>query len=326
MVSLVLNGRQQGISRETYERVWAHAVKRGYHPKGMHLASSPIAQSKQVAVILRAPLRLNTPSLYFGYVQHGLHAELDLHGISTVFLGSEDELNPTKLRRAFAAGHSFCAIILMGEVSRPFFDELRKFGVRIVAASARYSGHCHSVLGNEAQALESIVDHLFELGHRRIGWLGGNVGLGRHEIRVAALETSLRRLGLALHPRYTITLAQGDRAEGIEAAHALLAHRARKDFPTALVCYNGLMADGAIKTFSRTGWKIPSEISIASADASPVVLESRPRITAAGSCPEKLGEAAARLVLEGDGRAESFTDLTLPSRLFIGESTGRTVE
>ena len=29
LVSLVLNGRRQGISPETYERIWAHAVKRG---------------------------------------------------------------------------------------------------------------------------------------------------------------------------------------------------------------------------------------------------------------------------------------------------------
>src|SRR6187402_2660226 len=44
LVSLVLNGRKQGINAETYDRIWAHAVKRGYHPKGMRLASSPAAQ------------------------------------------------------------------------------------------------------------------------------------------------------------------------------------------------------------------------------------------------------------------------------------------
>ena len=58
LVSLVLNGRKAGINAETYERVWSHATKRGYHPKGMHLPASPAAQPRQVAVILRAPLRL----------------------------------------------------------------------------------------------------------------------------------------------------------------------------------------------------------------------------------------------------------------------------
>jgi LacI family transcriptional regulator len=322
LVSLVLNGRRRGISLETYERVWEHAVKRGYHPKGMHLASSPTAQAKQVAIILRAPFRLNTPSLYFGHVQHGLHAELEAQGFTTAFVGTEGDLSPAKLRRIFGAGHAFAGIVLLGEVARPFFDELRKFGLPIVAASARYPGVCDSVVGDEAKSLDSLIDHLVELGHRRIGWLGGNVGLGRHESRLTALETSLKRVGLTLHPRYTVKLTHGDRAEGSEAAHAVLAFRARKDFPTAWVCYNAAMAQGAIKAFTRAGWQIPRDLSVVGADASPIALKGNPRITAAGSCPEELGQAAARLILESNDRAESVRDLILPSRFFAGESSG----
>ena len=57
MVSLVLNGRRQGISPETYDRIWAHAVKRGYHPKGMRLASSPAAQGRQAAELIAGMLK-----------------------------------------------------------------------------------------------------------------------------------------------------------------------------------------------------------------------------------------------------------------------------
>ena len=58
-------------------------------------------------------------------------------------------------------------------------------------------------------------------------------------------------------------------------------------------------------------------------DVSPLATASTPRITAAGSSPEKLGEAAARLVLEsGTGHNDAFTDLMLPSHLFVGDTTG----
>src|SRR5688500_13635335 len=133
LVSLVLNGRKQGINAETYDRIWAHAVKRGYRPKGMHLASSPAAQGRQVGIILRAPLRLNTPSMYFGHVQHGLHTSIEAREFTTVFLGAEDQLDPEKLRRIFAPGHSFQGIVLVGEVTRAFLDEVRRLGLRIVA-------------------------------------------------------------------------------------------------------------------------------------------------------------------------------------------------
>lgn len=323
LVSLVLNGRKQGINAETYDRIWAHAVKRGYHPKGMHLASSPAAKGRQVGIILRAPLRLNTPTMYFGHVQHGLHTGIEAREFRTVFLGAEDQLDPEKLRRIFAPGHTFQGIVIVGEVTRGFLDQVRRFGLRIVAVSARYPGLCHSVLGNEPQALESLVEHLQGLGHRRFGWLGGNAGLGRHEARLQAFEDALARGGLALDRRYVVKLKEGDRIDGADAVRTLLALGRRKDFPTAFVTYNTLMAAGAVREFERAGWLVPADVSVASADVSPVATDSSPRITAAGSNPERLGEAAAKLVLESSpAHGESFTDLMLPAQLFVGDTTG----
>ena len=323
LVSLVLNGRRQGISPDSYERIWAHAVKRGYHPKGMHLGSSPAAQPRQVGIILRAPLRLNTPTLYFGHVQHGLHAALEAREYTAVFLGAEDQLDGDKLRRFFPPGHAFQGIVLIGEVARPFLDQLRRFNLPVVAISARYPGLCHSVLGNEPRALEALVHHLHTLGHRRFGWLGGNVGLGRHEARLHALQSALARVALPLDPRYTVRLPEGDRAEGAEAVLAVLPHARRQDFPSAWVCYNTLMAAGATRAFERAGLPVPRDVSVASADLSPVATESQPSITAAGSNPEKLGQAAARLVLHHTpDDTGSFTDLMLPAHLFVGDTTG----
>jgi LacI family transcriptional regulator len=289
----------------------------------MHLASSPAAQARQVGIILRAPLRLNQPTMYFGHVQHGLHTGIEAREFTTVFLGAEDQLDPEKLRRIFAPGHSFQGIVLVGEVTRAFLDQLRRFGLRIVAVSARYPGLCHSVLGNEPQALESLVEHLYALGHRRFGWLGGNVGLGRHEARLHAFEAALARMDLKLDRRYIIKLKEGDRIDGADAVQSLLPLARRKDFPTAFVTYNTLMAAGAVREFERAGWPVPGRVSVASADVSPLATDSTPRITAAGSNPEKLGEAAARLVLESNGtHADGFTDLMLPAQLFVGDTTG----
>ena len=321
LVSLTLNGRKAGINAETYDRIWAHAVKRGYRPKGMHFAASP-AQARQIAIILRAPLRLNTPSIYFGHVQHGLHTALEVRDVRAVFIGAEDQIDAAKLRRTFADAEEFRGIVLIGEVARPFLDRLRKFPLPIVAVSARYPGLCHSVLGNEPQALESLVQHLVALGHKRIGWLGGNLGLGRHEARFQALQAALTRAGLRLDPRYTVKRQEADRAEGVEAVHEVLAHAHRADFPTTFVCYNTSMADGALKTLARQGWRVPRDLSIASADVSPIATEGTPRITAAGTNPEKLGEAAARLIVEGIAADDGFTDLMLPAQLFVGDTTG----
>jgi len=324
LVSLVLNGRRQGISPETYDRIWEHAVKRGYHPKGMRLASSPAAQQpRQVGFILRAPMRLHTLSHYFAHVQHGLHTVLEGQGLTTTFLGSEDLLDRDKLIRVFPAGHSLRGVVLLGEVARPFLDEVRRFERRIVAVSAKYSGLCHSVLGNEPHALHSLVQHLYSLGHRRIGWLGGNAGLGRHEMRLEAFRVALQSSGLSADPRYVVVLQEADRAEGGEAMHSLLVHSQRRDFPTAFVAYNCLMAAGAIKALHREGWQVPADLSVVGADAPRAQAGDALSVTGAGTDPAKLGEAAARLMLGSTGADdESFADLMLPSQLVVGDSSG----
>jgi len=323
LVSLALNGRSVGINPDTYKRIWDHAISLGYLPKGMRVESTPdSSRARQIGYILRAPLRLYIPSTYFGHVQHGLHQELESHGHRLIFLGAEDELTPEKLRQFFHPSNHLAGVVVLGEVAQPFMAELCKLTRRVVAVSARYHGLCHSVLGNEPEALTEIVRHLFNLGHQRIGWLGGNASIGRHDARLAALKAALQPLRLTLDPRYTTVLNQADRAEGAEAIHSLLPFARRKDFPTAFVAYNTGMAAGAAMALQREGWKVPGDISLASADVSRLSVEGILRITGAGTSPDKLGEAAARLVMGVGVPAEGYTDLVLPAPLVVGHSTG----
>lgn len=323
LVSLALNGRSAGINPETYKRIWDHAVSVGYLPKGMLVDSTPdSARIKQIGFILRAPLRLYIPSTYFGHVQHGLHHALEARGYRAVFLGAEDELTPEKLEKIFHPSHHVGGVVVLGEVAQPFMAELARLTRRVVAVSARYHGLCHSVLGNEPQALVEVVRHLHALGHRRIGWLGGNAALGRHDARLQALKNALTAHDLTLDPRYTTIVAEADRAEGSEAIHAMLPFAKRRDFPTAFVTYNTQMAYGASLALQREGWKIPADLSLASADVSRLSIEGALRITGAGTSPDKLGEAAARLVLGESVSDEGYADLVLPAPLVIGNSTG----
>ena len=141
LVSLALNGRSAGINPDTYKRIWDHAVRAGYLPKGMRVDSSPASSRiKQIGFILRAPLRLYIPSTYFGHVQHGLHHALEARGYRSVFLGAEDELSPAKLGQILHPSHHIGGIAVLGEVALPFLTELARLNRRVVAISAQYRG------------------------------------------------------------------------------------------------------------------------------------------------------------------------------------------
>lgn len=324
LVSLALNGRKDGINAETYRQIWDHALKLGYQPKGMKPAQTPAgARQRQVGLILRAGLNIHNQGSYFSLVLHGLHTVLAAQGFATVFLGSEDTLDRRRLESFFPEDHALKGVVMLGEVAPAFLKELRRFERRLVAVSARHPGRCHSVIGNESQALDLLVAHLHGLGHRRIGWLGGNRHLSRHQMRFDAYRAALAQHGLAFDERYCVRLEQGDRAEGGEAILSLLPHAARRDFPTAFLCYNTLMAHGATKALLRAGWAVPGRCSIAGTDNSRLATAESPPVTVAGSDAEKLGAAAARLLLDTTGGDdESFNDLILPAQLLPGETTG----
>jgi len=324
LVSLALNGRKDGINPETYQRIWDHAISLGYQPKGMRFEQSPEeTRLRQVGFILRAGLNIHTQGSYFSHVLHGLHTALAQRHYAALFLGSEDTLSREQFAHFFHPGHALRGVVLFGEVAGPFLSQVLTFERRVVAISARHPGRCHSVVGNEPQALESLVRHLHGLGHTRIGWLGGNIGLGRHEARLAAFRAALRLVGLEDNPRYHSLVTEADNLDGVEAMERMLTLARRRDFPTAVVAYNTHMAVGAVLALQRAGWAVPGRLSVAGADNYALARAQSPRITVAGSDPEKLGAAAARLVLESTGEGdESLHELILPSQLVLGQSTG----
>ena len=73
-----------------------------------------------------------------------------------------------------------------------------------------YHGLCHSVLGNEPEALSEIVRHLFNLGHQRFGWLGGIASLGRHDVAGSTFAPEgMKLLSIRLQRRLIEPLISG---------------------------------------------------------------------------------------------------------------------
>src|SRR5947209_4155515 len=111
LVSLVLNGKRENISEESYQRIWKYAIKRGYRPKGMQVNGNG-SRSNTVGFILRAGLRLYTQSNFFSHVQHGLHMALQERGYHTAFLGAEDHLPHQSLQQKVQRENLFGVVIL----------------------------------------------------------------------------------------------------------------------------------------------------------------------------------------------------------------------
>jgi LacI family transcriptional regulator len=320
LVSLVLNGKRENISDESYQRIWQYAVKRGYRPKGMQANGNALA-ANSVGFILRAGLRLFTQSNFFSHIQHGLHTALQDRGYNSVFLGAEDTLSRHSLKEELQRSNLF-GLVIMGEVNEAFVRTCRAVQQNVVAVSAAYPGLCHSVMPNERQALDLLVEHLTKLGHTDIAWLGGNTALRHNATRRAALVQALWQRRLALADEFAVDVLNGDRLDGRRAAQMLLERNSRRRLPTAWVCLNGLMARGAINYLTQQGWRVPDQISVVAIDATRICVEEQPQITGANADPEKMGAKAAELLfLAASQKDEALVDVILPAQLTVRETT-----
>ena len=102
------------------------------------------------------------------------------------------------------------------------------------------------------------VVHLRELGHERIGFIGGLIGIHTSEVRLDAFRQALEFSGLKYDPKFTRT---GDyRVAGGDAAMRSLLKEARQ--PTAVVTVNDLSAFGVLRALHACGIQIPKQMSV----------------------------------------------------------------
>lgn len=325
LVSMVLNGRKDGIAPGTFQRIWDHAIACGYTPKGMKVDTLGAGEQRATAVgyFLRAPFKLATKTNFFSHVSQGLHEYINESNLNLIFLGAEGDADDRMYRRVKETLPSLRGIVILGEIGPSFLEFIRELSIPTVIVSARATGIFHSVNSNERQAAELLVRHLHGLGHRRFAFLGGLAPKGRYYERRDAVVESFRRHGINPDECCFIENEDGaDRAEGFRSGDRLL-QQCGADLPTAWIVANGTMARGICNRLFQAGIKIGSDVSIGTIDMTRVCWEELPTLTSASAFPEDLGREAGRLLIENDpGEEQPLQDVVLPVKLVERESTG----
>jgi len=134
----------------------------------------------------------------------------------------------------------------------------------------------HAIGFNNAKASETLVDHLVELGHRRIGALAGITRYNdRARKRLQGFRQAMRRHGLKIADHHIREIAY-DIGEARRSFGLFLEDEYP---PTALVCGNDLIAMGALIEAVARGVEIPRQMSIAGIDNHPLSRHSNPPLT-----------------------------------------------
>ncbi|MGE5575579.1 MAG: LacI family DNA-binding transcriptional regulator [Syntrophothermus sp.] len=175
--------------------------------------------------------------------------------------------------------------------------------------------------GDNAGGVEMVVQHLIELGHRRIGCIKGAPGHVATENRWNGFLKAMEKSGLPIDPR-SIAVADYTEEGGRQATLELLE---RYPEMTALFAFNDLMAIGALNVLAASGKKVPEDVAVAGFDGIHFGRLMSPSLTTAEQPIYEMGRLAAELLIKQiKGEPLEQKHFTLPCRLAVrGSSVAR---
>jgi len=281
---------------------------------------SSLAKSRSPAVAL---IVSDIANPFFAEIIPAIEERLGLDGF-VVFVGnsSEDRQREerllAKIREFPPDGILICPAL--GEVESSFGTPALAGRLPMVAFARRAPGLDYAGIDN-AQGAQLAVEHFYQVGYHRIAFVGGNPNSSAVQERVEGYQKALTRSGLQFDPLLVIPSAP-TRGGGYDSVRKLLQI---EDRPNAALCFNDLVALGAIEALKLAGVKVGSDFGVIGFND--VSTETQPALTTIDTAPRQLGEVAAELLLRRIKKPDSLRQTTiLHPRLIVRESCGTFIQ
>ncbi|MEL7022704.1 MAG: LacI family DNA-binding transcriptional regulator [Pseudomonadota bacterium] len=168
---------------------------------------------------------------------------------------------------------------------------------------------------NDAEATAEIVDHLAQLGHRKIGFVTGDETHAAVSNRYEGFQKGLVRNGLRLSAKRVVS-GNNSFESGERAAAKLLT---LADRPTAVVCANDDMAAGVVRQAKKLGFNLPDDLSVTGFDDVVLARQILPTLTTVRQPLSRMAERAVEMLLKGKTGSQHEV---VPAEMQLRDSTG----
>ena len=179
-----------------------------------------------------------------------------------------------------------------------------------------------NVVLNHRRGARLALRHLLELGHTNIAFMKGASVSPDSEDRWNCICEVAGELGVRMPASLVIQLESDDATPqlGYPFAKKLLARE--RPF-TALFAYNDISAIGSIHAFQEAGLRVPEDVSVVGFDDIRIAVHNNPTLTTVRQPLEKMGETAARTLLERlEDHRPWMPKIVIEPELVVRDSTG----
>lgn len=315
-VSRVLNPKTRDmVSRELTLKVTKAAEALVYH---MNPFARSLKTNRSCTIGVLIP-DLTDP--LFPPIIRGIESALIQSGYTAILANSDND--PERERsslQAMKARKVDGLILATAHRSDKLVQQCLSEGIPLVLINRLLDNHAvPSVINDDASGVRMAVDHVAELGHRRIAHVAGPQNLSTGYGRLTGFVTAMRARGLDADDDAIAIADTFTESAGRQAAFRLL--QGGRDF-TAIVTAGDMMALGCYDAIAELGIRCPDDISITGFNDVPFADKFSPPLTSLRIPHGEMGVEAARLLLRmlEHGDVGDIT-IVLKPKLVVRKST-----
>ncbi|MGM7698095.1 LacI family DNA-binding transcriptional regulator [Microbacterium sp. A84] len=315
-VSNVLN-RPEEVSADSVQRVSLAIEQLGY-------VRNDAARKLRAGISTTVGfVVLDGQNPFYNDVVRGAEDEATSHGIAILYGNTDEDPSREKVYLDL-----FQEQQVRGLLIAPYGDvmtRLRRFrasGIATVLVD-RFSGdgNFSSVSVDSVAGGRLAVEHLIDVGRRRVAFVGGPFDIRQVNDRLAGARAAAENASVRVDLEVIATSAMTVE-EGVAAGARILA-RPRREWPDALFAANDLLALGLLQSLVSGGQLlVPNEIAIIGFDDIPFAAAAAVPLSSIRQPSRMIGRTALRILLEeADDPASIPRQTVFPPELVIRRST-----
>ena len=307
------------ISEETKERVRKAMAELGYEPnfQASNLASQ---NSRTIGIILPASAKeVYENSFYLEAIQGISHYCNGRQYMTPIVTGQDETEILNAVRSMSRSGKVDGFIILYSKKEDPVIDYLFNEGLLyiLIGKATQYTNQTIYIDNDNLLAGREATEYLYQLGHRRIAYLGSDSSLMFSADRKAGYQLALASHQLPVRPEYCVEVKNVSE-NNEEAIRGLLMQKER---PTAILVSDDILAVSLERVCLENHLAIPEDLSIISFNNSLFARLTSPQLTSIDIGAGQLGsEAASQIINHIENPNLLATKIIVPHHLIERDS------
>ncbi len=285
-VSRVLNDDPY-VKLETRERVTAALDRMGY-VANRQARSLRTGRSQMIGLLAR-----DLGTGYIGQIIAGIDAEIAESEYEVLLFTTHHKARAPEYVATFVGGMADGILLILPYDIEAYSELLNQRRYPHVLIDYEGAAMGPAISANNRQGAYDGAAYLLQLGHRRVGFITGDLSLGSARSRLVGYRQALSDHGI---PEDPALIFEGDYQQpaGYAGAQALLQ---LPQPPTAIFASNDVMAFGVMEAIREAGLRIPADISVLGFDDTPQATGVSPMLTTVRQPLEEMGRQAVQMLM-----------------------------